>query len=97
MYARISTFDREPGRLDEALSRGREDILPVMRRQVGFQGFRILVDRARGRMVGISFWDTEDAAKAAAMALDAVRDRSAGELGDITPPTTELFEVVAVA
>jgi hypothetical protein len=48
-------------------------------------------------VVGITFWDTEAAAKEAAATLDPARDRSSRELGDTAPPTTELFEVAVEA
>ena len=97
MFARVVTFHRRPDLLEEAVASAREEVLALMQRQAGFKGFYVLADRTSGKQIGISFWETEAAARAAAAVLDPLRDRTSRELGDTAPPTTELFEVVAHA
>ena len=95
MVARVVTFHRSPDRLDEVTRRFHEQVAPVMHQQAGFKGAYILVDRTSGKQLGISLWETEEAARGAMAALEEGRTRSAQELGDATPPIVEAFEVVA--
>jgi hypothetical protein len=97
MFARVVSFQHPPERLDGVPRRLQDAVPPVMRQQAGFQNAYVLVDRASGKQLGISFWDTDEHAKAALASLDAIRTQSAQELGDRAPPTTEHFEVVVRA
>jgi hypothetical protein len=49
MYARVTTFQIEPVKLDEALEVSRNSILPAKKQQQGFQGILSLVDRQMGK------------------------------------------------
>lgn len=44
MYARVSTAEVQPGRLDEMVSISRDAVLPAARRQQGFEGGLWLTD-----------------------------------------------------
>ena len=59
MYARVITFQYQPGKIDEALQIFRESVLPEMRQQAGFQGATMLADRGNNKVVGITLWQTE--------------------------------------
>ena len=95
MYARVVTF---PGLRDRTRNRGgsrfREKVLPVARAQAGFAGAYVLVDRrAGGRVLGITLWESEQAARAAGTALDPLLAEAVHEPG-VPPPVAELYEVV---
>ena len=64
MYARVTTFQIEPAKLDEALEVTRGSILPAMKQQQGFKGVLTLVDRQTGKATSITLWDTEADLKA---------------------------------
>jgi heme-degrading monooxygenase HmoA len=97
MIARVITFHRRPERIGEVPDRFEERVAPVMRRQAGFVGAHVLVDRASGKQLGVTLWESEAAAEAAQTALNPVRDAISCELDDTAPPTTEVFDVVARA
>ena len=59
MYARVTTFQIEPAKLDEALEVSRGSILPAMKQQQGFKGVLTMVDRQTGKATSITLWDTE--------------------------------------
>ena len=64
MYARVTTFQIEPAKLDEALEVTRGSILPAMKQQQGFKGVLTLVDRQTGKATSITLWDPEADLKA---------------------------------
>ena len=45
--------------LDEQRRLIENELLPLMRQQVGFKGYLGLVDTATGKLIGISLWDSE--------------------------------------
>ena len=64
MYARVTTFQIEPAKLDEALEVSRSSILPTMKQQQGFKGVLTLLDRQTGKATSITLWETESDLKA---------------------------------
>ncbi len=51
MYARVTTTQFSPYRLDEAISIDRDHTLPAAQQQDGFKGYLMLVDRSTGRIL----------------------------------------------
>lgn len=95
MIARVVTFQGPPEGIAERGAQGfNERILPTLRRQAGFQSALVLLDRAQGKLLGITLWDTEEHARAAAAALEPLRETSSAEMG-ATAATAETYEVVA--
>ena len=92
MHARMSTLEGSPGRLDEGVHDIREDVLPQLRQQDGFKGFLALGDRQSGKPVGITFWESEQAMRAAEEVGDRSRRETAEDIGD-TIEGVERFEV----
>lgn len=64
MYARIGTFDVPAETIDQVVELFRTDAVPLFRTCDGFLGYRAYVDRARGRLIGISLWTTREALEA---------------------------------
>jgi quinol monooxygenase YgiN len=62
MYIRVTRARIDPARFEEVQAIGRE-IVAANRRLPGLQGYHTGVDRASGRIVAISFWDTEEHAQ----------------------------------
>lgn len=59
MHARMLTAQAQPEQLDQLITVFRDSIVPAAQQQVGFLGIRLFVDRATGRAVVVSRWQTE--------------------------------------
>jgi quinol monooxygenase YgiN len=59
MYARVTTIQISPYRLDEAIGVLREQVVPVIEQQNGFKGYLMLVDRGTGNSINITLWEEE--------------------------------------
>src|SRR5688572_16747619 len=94
MFARISTIEAEPGRIDDGVKAINETVLPTLKGVDGFRAANFLADRSTGRLVGVAFWDSEEAMKASATAVDPIRTAVADAMdGKIVG--VESYEVVA--
>lgn len=59
MYARVTTTQFSPYRLDEAIHVAREHTVPAAQQQSGFKGYLMLVDRSTGKGMTITLWEEE--------------------------------------
>jgi quinol monooxygenase YgiN len=59
MYARVTTIQISPYRLDEAIGILREQVTPVMQQQDGFKGYLMFVDRSTGKSINVTLWEEE--------------------------------------
>jgi quinol monooxygenase YgiN len=59
MYARITTTQVSPYRLDESVTIARERVVPVAKQQKGYKGYLMLVDRSTGKCMTITLWEGE--------------------------------------
>ncbi len=82
MHARMTTLEGPPERMDEGLRQVREHALPQLQQQDGFKGFVALGDRQSGKLIGISFWESEEAMRAAEEVGDRTRSDAAEAIGD---------------
>ena len=93
MHARISIFEGPPDKLDEGVRHAREVILPQAKEMdPGFKGIIALTDRQSGKMLGITFWESEEALRASEEAANRLREESA-EAGGGTVAGVERYEV----
>ena len=92
MHARMSTLEGPADRMDEGLRQAREHALPQLQQQDGFKGFVALGDRQSGKLIAISFWESEEAMRAAEEVGDRTRRESAEAMGD-TIAGVERYEV----
>lgn len=92
MYARMSTLEGSPEHIDEGLRQVRENVLPQLKQQEGFEGMVALADRKTGKTLGITFWESEEALKASEEAADRLRKDSAEAMSD-TIAGVERYEV----
>ena len=60
MQARSGAFQLDPDKLDAAISSFEENHLPRYREYAGYKGFRLLANRSNGKVIGLSFWESED-------------------------------------
>lgn len=72
MYARVATFSSDPARVDDAVSMIREMLAGDA--PEGLEGAKMLmlVDRASGKGLGITLFDSEEAMRQGDRALDAM-------------------------
>lgn len=59
MYARATSIQVQPGRLDEAIQLYRDSLAPAAQAMTGFKGTTLLTDAKTGKCLGITFWETE--------------------------------------
>ena len=93
MHARVSTIQLDPARIDETVSDFEEQDLPRFRQIAGFRGFTLLIDRAGGKIVGTSYWDSPELMEASEEEGASARQRVADQGGAQSPPVVERFEV----
>jgi heme-degrading monooxygenase HmoA len=63
LYSRVIRLKNDPARVDEAISRWRQDILPLVKKQKGFAGVSFMGNRKTGDGFSVSYWDSEQAMK----------------------------------
>ncbi len=78
MYARVTTIQGSPGKMDDAKGHVQEQTLPQLQKMEGFKGFVALGDRQSGTVLGVAFWESEEALRATGEAVSSVRSRAAG-------------------
>ena len=93
MYARILTTHAQPEQLDQLITVFRDAIVPVAKQQQGFLGIRLFVDRATGKGVVVSRWQTE-AEMLAGEASGYYQEQLAKVAPFLTaPPEREVLEI----
>ena len=95
MYARITTTQFSPYRLEEAIGVARDHTLPAAQQQNGFKGYIMLVDRSTGKGITITLWEEEADREVTGPNSEYYRDA----LGRIVPfltdaPMVEDLEIV---
>ena len=92
MYARVTTLEGPPERIDDATRHVREQVLPQLQQMDGFKGFVALGDRQSGKVLGVAFWESEGVLRATEEAVSRVRS-GAAEAGGGTVAGVEQYEV----
>ena len=92
MHARVSTIQGAPGKVDDVARQAQEQTLPQLQKLEGFKGFVVLGDRQSGKMLGVSFWESEEALRASEEAASSVRS-AAAETADGIVAGVEEYEV----
>jgi heme-degrading monooxygenase HmoA len=93
MHVRLTTIEGSPDRMDEATRHVQEQTLPQLRQMDGFKGFVALGDRQSGKLVGVAFWEDEEALRATEGAVSGVRSGTAEAVGG-SVASVEEYEVV---
>ena len=92
IYARLTTIEGSPDKMDDASHHVREQTLPQLQQMDGFKGFAALADRHSGKVLGVAFWESEEALRATEEAVSSVRS-GAAEAGGGTVAGVEQYEV----
>jgi heme-degrading monooxygenase HmoA len=93
MYARLTTIEGAPDKMDEATRHVQEQTLPQLQQMDGFKGFVALGDRNTGKLLGVAFWEDEEALRATEQEVSGVRSGAADAV-DGTVASVEQYEVV---
>ena len=92
MYARVTTLEGPPDKIDDATRHVREQTLSQLRQMDGFEGFVTLVDRQSGKQLAVALWESEDALRATEEAVSSMRSGVA-EAAGATVAGVEMYEV----
>ena len=93
MYARVTTIEGAPAKMDDAKGHTQEQTLPQLQKMEGFKGFLALGDRQSGKVVGVAFWESEEALRATDEAVSSVRSGVA-QAASGTVASVENYEVL---
>jgi hypothetical protein len=75
--ARVSRIEGDPGKIDDATQRAKQDLLPRVRQLSGFQGAISLVDRKSGQTLIITLWESPETLRASEEEAEKLRQESA--------------------
>ncbi len=92
MFARVSTYEGPPDRMEEGISHARERILPAVRNIPGFSGVLFLADRQTGKALTVTLWESERAMQDSEEEANRLRRESAEAAGE-TIAGVERYEV----
>jgi hypothetical protein len=73
MYARVTTLEASPARLDDTTRFFREQVLPQLQQMNGFKGFIALDDRQGGKLLGVALWESEEVMRSTEEVVSRVR------------------------
>jgi heme-degrading monooxygenase HmoA len=59
MFARITILQVKPDSIDRAINLFRTSVVPEVKKQRGYRGASLLVDRKAGKGMAMTFWRTE--------------------------------------
>jgi heme-degrading monooxygenase HmoA len=93
MFARVRTTNGVPGKVDEGIRQFRDVVVPSYENVAGFKGGYMLVDRAKGKLIGVTLWASEadlHATEATSQRLRTAGSQAAG--GAVH--SVEVYEVV---
>lgn len=94
MFARMTTLEGSASKVPDGIKAVQDQVIPAAQKMPGFRGMIALADRSSGKMIGITFWESEDAMRQSAEAASRLRDASAAS-GGAKVVGVEQFEVVA--
>ena len=92
MFARVTTLQLQPGKLDVFLRFFQDAVAPAAAAQPGFGGITLLTDPQRGKVVAFGLWDSEADLLASERSYYQARLAEVGELL-AAPPLREVYEV----
>ena len=59
MFARVTTSQVDPSKAEEVETIMQDIVLPILRQQKGFKNYISFVDRASGKAITATVWETE--------------------------------------
>ena len=95
MYARTTTVQADPSKIDDGIANIRDAVTPVITAMDGCVGMSMLADRASGRCIATSSWESEAALRDSADRVRPLRDAAEQALG-VTTSTVDAWEIAVV-
>jgi quinol monooxygenase YgiN len=92
MFARIGTWQGSPDELTRWISRAREQVKPSIQQDRGLHAAYWLVDRAAGKGLIVTIWESEKAMQASEQARLARQAATSAATGATV--TTDRYEIV---
>jgi heme-degrading monooxygenase HmoA len=92
MFARLGAWEGSPEELERWIARARDHVKPAIRQDPGLKAAYWLVDRAGGKGLIVTFWETEEAMQASEEARR--RRQAATSAATGAQVTTERYEIV---
>jgi heme-degrading monooxygenase HmoA len=92
MFARLGSWQGSAEELERWIQRARDHVKPSLREDAGLKAAYWLVDRARGKGLIVTFWESEDAMRASEEARR--RRQAATRAATGAQVTTERYEIV---
>ena len=92
MLARVTSGEALPERLDKMSHEIREHVLPALKKQDGFAGALLLVERGSGKVLAMTLWESEQGMNATSPAVHWLHVFSA-EAGSGMVRGEETYEV----
>jgi len=93
MFARVTVGEGKPEQIEAGIRNFREQVGPIAKNMAGFKGSYLLVDRKKGKMLGVALWDTMANLQASAEAAKKISAGVTQAAGATKPPTVEIYEV----
>jgi hypothetical protein len=81
VYARSTTINGQPDRIDDGIAMVNDELMPMITEIDGCMGLSLLVDRSSGRCIATSSWHSEETMRASDEQLRPVRQRLLETLG----------------
>ena len=94
MHARVTTIQGQPDAVEDAVRQVESEVLPLLGKQEGFKGFTLHVDRSTGKLVGTSYWESQEAMDSSEEAVSGPREEAARRGGASGVAAVERYEVV---
>ena len=96
MYARTTTMQADPARIDAGIEYVRDQVFPAVTAMGGCIGMSMLVDRESGRCIATTAWESEAALRDSAELVRPLRDGAERALGSSTGSDVEGWEIAVV-
>ena len=96
MFARVTTMQGPPQRIDETARGLEERAVPFVRQLSGFKGAYWLANRQSGKVLAVALWESEEAMRASEAQIEPRRRESALAVGAAILGVEE-YEVIAQA
>jgi hypothetical protein len=93
MFARVRVTNGVPEKVDEGVRQFRDVVVPSYRNVAGFKGGYMLVDRAKGKLIGVTLWATEADLHATETTSHRLRTAGSAAAGGAVQ-SVDVYEVV---
>ena len=93
MYARVTTFQAQPGQIGKWIQIARDSVIAVVKQQPGYNSGLVLTDESANKIVVITLWETEAEMKAGESS--GYYQQQAAKVASLltAPPVREAYEV----